>query len=98
MDKYMGDLQTIINDLNIKQLWSVFFQIFFTFIILQDKLGFYQGDFGLTNVLYKKSSKTKYFYYNYNGIKYEVPNEGYKIAVSDYGNAIINKFILSYIY
>lgn len=94
MDKYKGDLKSIINDLNAKQLWSVFFQIFFTFIILQDKLGFYQGDFNLTNVLYKTSTN-KNFNYVYNGIKYKVPNEGYKIAVSDYGNAIINKFILS---
>lgn len=94
MDKYKGDLKSIINNLNAKQLWSVFFQIFFTFIILQDKLGFYQGDFNLTNVLYKTSTN-KNFNYVYNGIKYKVPNEGYKIAVSDYGNAIINKFILS---
>jgi len=96
MDKYIGDLETIIDDLNVKQLWSIFFQIFFTFIILQDKLGFYQGDFGLSNVLYKNSAKNKYFYYYYyKGFKYKVPNEGYKIAVSDYGNAIINKFILA---
>jgi len=94
MDKYDGDLSSIINDLNMKQLWSIFFQIFFTFIILQDKLGFYQGDFGLSNIFYKKS-KTKYFNYVYNGIKFKVVNEGYKIAVADYGNAIIDKFILA---
>jgi len=28
MDKYKGDLKSIINNLNAKQLWSVFFQIF----------------------------------------------------------------------
>ena len=94
MDKYDGDLSSIINELNMKHLWCIFFQIFFTFIILQDKLGFYQGDFGLSNILYKKS-KTKYFNYVYNGIKFKVLNEGYKIAVPDYGNAIINKFILA---
>jgi len=94
MDKYNGDLDSIINKLNIKQLWSIFFQIFFTFIILQDKIGFYQGDFKLSNILYKKSAN-KYFNYVYIDVKYKVPNEGYKIAVSDYGNAIINKFILA---
>ena len=67
-----------------------------TFIILQDNLGFYQGDFGLTNILYKKINKTKkYFEYNINGIIYKIPNEGYKIVIADYGNAIINKFILA---
>ncbi len=96
MDKYDGDLNSIINNLTVKELWSIFFQIFFTFIILQDKLGFFQGDFGLDNILYKKINKTtKYFYYKYKGKKYKVPNEGYKVSISDYGNAIINKFILA---
>lgn len=96
MDKYDGDLEKIIDKLTINQLWSIFFQIFFTFIILQDKLGFFQGDFGLNNILYKKISKTtKFFYYKYNGKKYKVPNEGYKIAISDYGNALIKKFTLA---
>jgi hypothetical protein len=96
IEKYDGDLLSIINKLTLKQLWSIFFQIFITFIILQDKLGFYQGDFGLTNILYKKVNiSKKYFYYKYNGVKYRVPNEGYKIAISDYGNAIINNFILA---
>lgn len=96
IEKYEGDLSSIIEKLTLNQLWSVFLQIIITFIILQDKLGFYQGDFGLSNILYKKVNKTKkYFEYNYNGIKYKIPNEGYEIAISDYGNAIINKFILA---
>ena len=95
MDKYEGDLRSIIDKLTQKQLMSIFFQIIFTFIILQDKLGFYQGDFGPSNILYKKVNITnKYFHYTYNGIKYKVPNEGYKIFISDYGNAIINTFII----
>ena len=73
-----------------------FYIYHFTFIILQDKLGFFQGDFGETNILYKRIPKTtKYFHYVYNGKKYRVPNEGYKIAISDYGNAIIQKFELA---
>jgi len=96
IEKYDGDLSSLIDKLTINQLWSIFFQIFFTFIILQDKLGFYQGDFGPRNILYKKTSNTKkYFYYIYNGKKYRVPNEGFKIVVSDYGNAIIKTFILA---
>lgn len=96
MDKYEGDLRSIIDKLTQKQLMSIFFQIIFTFIILQDKLGFYQGDFGPSNILYKKVNITnKYFHYTYNGIKYKVPNEGYKIFISDYGNAIINTFIIA---
>ena len=82
--------------MTLNELWSIFHQIIITFIILQDKLGFYQGDFGLSNILYKKVNKTKkYFDYNYNGIKYRIPNEGYEIAICDYGNVIIDKFILS---
>lgn len=96
IEKYEGDLLKIIDKLTIDELWSIFSQIIITFIILQDKLGFYQGDFGLSNILYKKINKTnKYFEYNLNGVKYKIPNEGYKIIVSDYGNAIINKFILA---
>jgi hypothetical protein len=95
IEKYDGNLNSIIDKLTFDEIWSIFFQIFITFIILQDNLGFYQGDFGLTNILYKKIKKTeKYFYYTYNGIKYKVPNEGYKIFISDYGNAIINTFII----
>ena len=64
-------------------------------MILQEKLGFYQGDFGLTNILYKKVNKSKkYFIYKYNGDKFRVPNEGYEIFVSDYGNALIKTFKL----
>jgi hypothetical protein len=96
IDKYDGDLNSIINNLTLNELWSIFHQIIITFIILQDKLEFYQGDFGLSNILYKKVNKTKkYFDYNYNGMKYRIPNEGYEIAICDYGNVIINKFILS---
>jgi hypothetical protein len=96
MDKYDGDLNSIIDNLTVDELWSIFFQIFFTFIILQDKLGFFQGDFKLDNILYKKINKnTKYFYYKYGGKKFKVPNQGYKVSISDYGNAIINKFILA---
>lgn len=96
IEKYDGDLMSIIDKLSLNELWSIFSQIIITFIILQDNLGFYQGDFGLTNILYKKINKTKkFFYYKYNGIKFKIPNEGYKIAISDYGNAIINKFILA---
>lgn len=93
--KYDGDLNKIIDKLSIDELWSIFFQIFITFIILQDNLGFYQGDFGLSNILYKKVKKSDYNYYNYNGIKYKVPNYGYKIVISDYGNALIKDFILA---
>jgi hypothetical protein len=93
MEKYDGNLKKMINDFTLKQLWSVMAQLFFTLTILQDKLGFFQGDFGPTNILYKKINKTpKFFYYNFNNKKYRVPNEGYKIAVSDYGNAIIKTF------
>lgn len=96
MDRYDGDLNSIINNLTINEIWSIFSQIFFTFIILQNKLGFYQGDFGLDNILYKKIDKTdKNFYYTYNDKTYMVPNEGYKISISDYGNAIIKTFILA---
>jgi hypothetical protein len=96
MEKYDNNLGELLDKLTFNQLQSVFFQIFFTFIILQDKLGFYQGDFNETNILYKRIPKTKkYFHYVYNGKKYRVPNEGYKIAVSDYGNAIIQKFELA---
>ena len=95
MEKYDGNLNSIIDKLTFDEIWSIFFQIFITFIILQDNLGFYQGDFGLSNILYKKIKKTeKYFHYTYNGIKYKVPNKGYKIFISDYGNAIINTFII----
>ena len=84
IDKYDGDLGSIINNLTLNELWSIFHQIIITFIILQDKLGFYQGDFGLSNILYKKVNKTKkYFDYNYNGMKYRIPNEGYEIAICD---------------
>lgn len=96
MDKYDGNLEKIIDKLTIEQLWSVFSQIFLTFMILQEKLGFYQGDFGLTNILYKKVNKSKkYFIYKYNGHKFKVPNEGYEIFVSDYGNALIKTFKLA---
>ena len=96
MEKYDGNLYSIVDKLTINQLWSIFFQIFFTFIILQDKLGFFHGDLFLQNILYKKISKTtKYFYYTYNGKKYRVPNEGYKIAISDYGGSLIKTFILA---
>jgi len=96
IDKYDGNLYSIIDKLNIDEIWSIFFQIFITFVIMQDKLGFYQGNFGLKNILYKKVSKAKkFFHYTYDGIAYKVPNEGYKIAVSEYGNAIINKFIIA---
>jgi hypothetical protein len=96
IEKYDGNLKSIIDKLTLNEIWSIFGQIFMTFIILQDNLGFYQGDFGLTNILYKKINKTKkYFEYNINGIIYKIPNEGYKIVIADYGNAIINKFILA---
>ena len=96
IEKYDGNLNSIIDTLSLDQLWSIFFQIFITFVILQDNLGFYQGDFGLTNILYKNiNNNKKFLYYTYNGIKYKIPNYGYKIAISDYGNAIINKFILA---
>jgi|688.fasta_scaffold00514_36 hypothetical protein len=96
IDKYDGVLDSIIDKLNIDEIWSIFFQIFITFVIMQDKLGFYQGNFGLKNILYKKVSKAKkFFQYTYDGITYKVPNEGYKIAVSEYGNNIINTFIIA---
>ena len=96
IDKYDGDLGSIIDKLNIDEIWSIFFQIFITFVIMQDKLGFYQGNFGLKNIVYKKISKTKkFFHYTYDGITYKVPNEGYKIAVSEYGNTLINTFIIA---
>jgi hypothetical protein len=53
---------SIIDKLLLNELWSIFSQILITFIILQDNLGFYQGDFGLTNILYKKINKTKKFF------------------------------------
>ena len=62
MDKYDGNLEKIIDKLTIEQLWSVFSQIFLTFMILQEKLGFYQGDFGPTNILYKKVNKSKKYF------------------------------------
>lgn len=96
IDKYDGYLGSIIDKLNIDEIWSIFFQIFITFVIMQDKLGFYQGNFGLKNIVYKKISKTKkFFHYTYDGITYKVPNEGYKIAVSEYGNTLINTFIIA---
>jgi serine/threonine protein kinase len=96
IEKYDGDLISIIDKLTLDELWSIFGQIFITFIILQDKLGFYQGDFGPSNILYKKVNKRKKFFdYNINGINYKIPNCGYKIVISDYGNAIIKKFILA---
>jgi len=96
IDKYDGVLDSIIDKLNIDEIWSIFFQIFITFVIMQDKLGFYQGNFGLKNIVYKKISKTKkFFHYTYDGITYKVPNEGYKIAVSEYGNTLINTFIIA---
>jgi hypothetical protein len=96
IEKYDGNLGSIIDKLTLNELWSIFFQIFITFIILQDNLGFYQGDFGLSNILYKKINKTtKFFEYTYNNIKYKIPNEGYKIVISDYGNAIVKNFILA---
>ncbi len=57
IEKYDGDLISIIDKLTLDELWSIFGQIFITFIILQDKLGFYQGDFGPSNILYKKVNK-----------------------------------------
>lgn len=95
IDKYDNNLSKIINNLSLDELWSIFFQIFITFVILQDKLGFYQGDFGLSNILYKKINKSSYNYYTYNGINYKIPNYGYKIAISDYGNALIKDFIFA---
>jgi serine/threonine protein kinase len=96
IEKYDGDLISIIDKLTLDELWSIFGQIFITFIILQDKLGFYQGDFGPSNILYKKVNKSnKFFDYNINGINYKIPNCGYKIVISDYGNAIIKKFIIA---
>ena len=91
IEKYDGNLNSIINKLNFKKLKSIFFQILFTFNFLQDKLNFFQGDCNFNNMLYKIVSK-KNISYNVNGTIYEFCNDGIMVAVSDFGNTLIKNF------
>lgn len=97
VERFDGSLDGILAAMDAEAVRSVFFQILFAFVTLQDKLGFYQGDPGATNVLYRAADrkKTPYFRYTFRGTAFRVPNKGHYVAVADYGNAIVDDFALS---
>ena len=71
---------------------NVLFQLLHGFMVLQQCLGFYQGDAGFKNALVKRIPKGGYWEYVVDKKKYYVPNRGYVVVVSDYGNAYIKDF------
>lgn len=95
LERFDGDLGAVIDRLDAKALRSVFFRTLFALALLQSKLGFYQGDFGPRNLLYRAQPGPDSHDYTLAGTTYRVPNEGYHVAVADYGNAIIRGFELA---
>jgi hypothetical protein len=74
---------------------SVLFQTLHGFMVLQKKLGFYQGDPGPRNVLIKKVTPGGFWKYVINGDDFYVPNCGYIACIADFGNSIVRDFELA---
>ena len=77
-------LGTIIDKLNIKQLYSLILQILCGIKILQDNK-YTQNDFNANNITYNKTTK-KYITIKSKNITYKIPVIDYIYTIIDYGN------------
>ena len=84
-------LGTIIDKLNIKQLYSLILQILCGIKILQDKK-YTQNDFNQNNITYNKTTK-KYTTIKSKNITYKIPVFDYIYTIIDYGGVEHPSFI-----
>jgi serine/threonine protein kinase len=76
-------------------IMSILFQTLHGFMVLQKKLGFFQGDPGPRNVLIKKIEPGGFWKYIINGKDFFVPNCGYIACIADFGQSVIRDFTLA---
>jgi len=84
-------LHTIIDKLNIKQLYSLILQILCGIKILQDKK-YTQNDLNINNITYNKTTK-KYITIKSKNITYKIPVFDYIYTIIDYGEVEHPSFI-----
>lgn len=87
-----GDLNTWLKSDNrsFKDWQVMYFQVFAGLYVMQKFFNLQHYDLHWGNILVHSISKTKeYFIYNIDGIKYKIPNIGFRFTLNDFGYAII---------
>lgn len=86
-----GDLNAWLkSDRSFKEWQVMYFQIFAGLYVMQKFFNLQHYDLHWGNILVHSIPKTKeYFIYNIDGIKYKIPNIGFRFTLNDFGYAII---------